>query len=74
MTEQNAKYRTMYAEHEHKMAINHEEASDLKKQVAVLKGNNERVREENEAYKQQNAKLVAELKEIKSPEEEFAIT
>jgi hypothetical protein len=52
ITEQNAKYRTMYAEHEHKMKINHSETSELKRQVAVLKGNNERVREENEAYKQ----------------------
>jgi hypothetical protein len=38
-----------------------------------MKSNNDRVREENEAYKQQNAKLLQEIKESKTPEEEFNI-
>jgi len=56
------------------MANNHDEVTDLKKQLAVFKVNNERVREENDAYKKQNASLVTEIKELKAPEEEFSIT
>ena len=33
------------------MATTHDEVSELKKSLAVFKSNNERVREENEAYK-----------------------
>jgi len=56
------------------MANNHDEVSELKKQLAVFKVNNERVREENDAYKKQNASLVQEVKNLKEPEDEFSIT
>ena len=72
--ESNAKSRALWTSHEQNAADFRVEVTELKKKLEVMKGGNDRLSEENQAYKKQNAALVDQLKENQeSDEQQFKI-
>ena len=64
LTESNTKFRNIFANYEQEMQDSRNEIIEIKKSLGVFKANNERLRDENEAYKSQNAKYLKEIKEM----------
>ena len=51
----------MFAKYEQEMQDNRNEIIEIKKTLTVHRTNNERLRDENEAYKSQNEKYLTEI-------------